>query len=84
MSGRTVTYGSSPWWVRQVSDDLAVELWPGDGAHIRLVASSYPVKVALLEMGPLMEALKGAIEALAEAADSEVDAMGPVIDQEGR
>jgi hypothetical protein len=35
--------------IGQVTADLAVELWPGDGAHICLVSSSYPVKVAVVD-----------------------------------
>jgi hypothetical protein len=73
VSGRRVTYGSSPWWVRQVTPDLAVELWPGDGACVRLVATSYPVKVALADLGALTEALQEAISTLAEAADQTLD-----------
>ncbi len=51
MTNRQVAYGSSPWWMRQVTPDLAVELWPGQSAHVRLVATSYPVKVDLADLG---------------------------------
>ena len=83
MTSRQVPYGSSARLVRQVTHDLAIELWVGDGPHTRLVADSYPVKVALADLGALTEALKGAIEALAEAADQTLDHTGPVVDQEG-
>jgi hypothetical protein len=49
---------------------LMVELWPGDGAHVRLVATSYPVKVALADLGAL--------------TDQTLDHTGPVIDGEKR
>jgi hypothetical protein len=81
MSGKQVPYGSSAWWVRQVTPDLAVELWPGDGALVRLLSSSHPVKVALGDLGALTEALQEVVSALGEAADVELDAMGPVIEQ---
>jgi hypothetical protein len=67
-----------------VTPDLVVELWPGDGAHIRLMASSYPVKVALADLGALTDVLRGAIEAMAEAADLELDHAGAVIIQDER
>jgi hypothetical protein len=65
-----------------VTDSLAVELRPGDGGHIRLVATSCPVKVALVDLGALTEALKGAVEAMAEAADLGLDHTGVVIGQD--
>lgn len=78
MSDGQVPYGSSAWWVRQVTSDLAIELWPGDGAHVQLVATSYPVKVALGNLEALRGVLAGAIEALDQAAGQELNAMGPV------
>ena len=81
MSGRRVAYGSSPWWVRQITDDLSIELWPGDSAHVRLVATSYPLKVALTDLEALAKALEEANSALAQATDQTLDHTGPVIDQ---
>jgi len=63
-----------------VTPDLAVELWPGESAHVRLVATSYPVKVGLGELGALVEA--DAMGELARAADGELDGVGAVIEGE--
>ena len=80
MSGGQGNYGSSAWWVRQVTDDVTVELWRGDGPHIRLVATSYPIRLALAELGALSGAIQDAIEAFDQAVDTELDTKGPLID----
>ncbi len=50
----------------------------GESVHVRLVATSYPVKVGVGELGALVEA--DAMGELARAADGELDGVGPVID----
>ena len=79
MSKRKARNGSSAWWVRRVTNSLAVELWRGDGPHIRLVSTSYPIKLALGDQGELSDAIQDGIEALSRVADAKSDPRGPVI-----
>ena len=69
--------------MRRVTPDLAVELWPGDSLHIWLVATSYPVKIALTDLEALSSAIQDAVKALVQAEDVELGAEEPVIDQRG-
>jgi hypothetical protein len=61
-----------PWWVRPVTGDLAIELWPGDIPHVRLVATSYPIRVSLDDMRALVEVLMAAAGDLADAMADEL------------
>ncbi len=63
--------------MRQVTPDLALELWSGESAHVRLVATSYPVR-GLGDLATQVAALQDAMGKLARAADGEFDGMGPV------
>lgn len=77
MSRRPAGNSSQAWWAWQVTDRLAVELWLGDGPHIRLVAESYPIRVALADLGALARAIQDAVAALRQSPDVEA---GVVID----
>ena len=79
MSGQQARSGSSAWWVRRITDSLAVELWRGDGPHIRLVSTSYPVKLALADLGKLGDAIQDGVEALTQVTNAELDPNGPVV-----
>lgn len=57
MSERRQDSESRSGWVRPVTGDLAVELWPGDEPHMRLVATSYPIRVSLDDIRALIEVL---------------------------
>ena len=46
------------------------------------MATSYPVKVGLSDLGALVEALQDAMGELARAADGELEGMGPVIKED--
>lgn len=70
MSEQRATGSGKAWWARQVTGDLAVELWPGDSDHVQLVSGSSSVRVALADLETLRHALQAALEALDAAARS--------------
>jgi hypothetical protein len=63
---------------------LAVVLCPAESAHVRLVATSYPVRVVVTDLEHFIDALVGALGELAKTAGVDLDVMGAVIEGERR